>query len=50
MSAAAGRGAQQAEISMHSGSPLHSSIAMTINTLNKSMIIADYNGAVFMNG
>lgn len=50
MSAAAGSQTRQAEISMHSGSPQHSSMTMAISTLNDSIINADYNGAVFMDG
>jgi hypothetical protein len=50
VSAAVGRQPRRAEISLHSGSLPSNSIAMTINMLNKSIINADYNGAVFMDG
>jgi len=35
---------------MHSGSLQNNSMAMAISMLNNSIINADYNGAVFMNG
>ena len=41
---------RQVEISMHSHSLQSSSIAMTINMLNKSILDADYDDAVFMDG
>lgn len=50
MSAAAGRRLESAEISLHSASSQSNSIAMAISMLNKSIINADSNGAVFMNG
>jgi len=35
---------------MHSDLSQSNSIATTINMLNKSILNADYNGAVFMDG
>ena len=42
--------AEQPEISLHSHSPQSSSMATAINMLNESMLHADYNGAVLMDG
>jgi hypothetical protein len=50
VSAQHGRQPEQPKISMHSGSPQSSSMAMTINTPNESMLVAEYNDAVLMNG
>jgi len=50
VSAAAGRQPRRLEISMHSDLSQSNSIATTINMLNKSILNADYNGAVFMDG
>ncbi len=50
MSAAADRQPRQPEISLHSHYLQCSSMTMEINMLNKSMINADHNGAVFMDG
>jgi hypothetical protein len=50
VSAQHGRQPEQAKISMHSGSLQISSMVMAINTPNESMLNAEYNGAVLMNG
>ena len=50
VSAAADRQPRREKISLHSDSSQSNSIAMTINMLNKSILDADYNDAVFMNG
>jgi hypothetical protein len=46
VSAAEDRQPRQAEISLHSGSPQNSSMAMAISMRNNSIINAGYNGAV----
>ncbi len=45
-----GRRTRQSEISLHSGSLQSSSMAMAINMLNKSILNAESNGVVLMNG
>jgi len=50
VSAAEDRQLRRPEISLHSGSSQSNSIAMAISVHNNSIVNADYNGAVFMDG